>query len=83
MRTLSAKEVGYRMVKDHYRSLISHLQYVRDTVTSQIIAGPVKTNEHKHNEHENIDNVIKRDRRVCIPCDKLLQLTHFSHFDRS
>ena len=42
----------------YYRSLISHLQYVRDTVTSQIIAGPVKTNEHKHDEHENIEKKV-------------------------
>ena len=34
------------------------LQYVRDTVTSQIIAGPVKTNEHKHDEQENIEKKV-------------------------
>ena len=31
---------------------------MRDTVTSQIIAGPVKTNEHKHDEHENIEKKV-------------------------
>ena len=41
-------------LSSYYRSLISHIQYVRDTVTSQILAGLVKMNKHKHDEHENI-----------------------------
>ena len=34
------------------------LQYVCDIVTSQILAGPVKMNEHKHDEHENIEKKV-------------------------
>ena len=29
-----------------------------DTVTSQILAGPVKMNEHKHDEREDIEQKV-------------------------
>ena len=31
---------------------------VRDIITSQIFAGPVKMNEHKHDEHEDIERKV-------------------------
>ena len=57
MKKLKKKKHGFDLC-DVTMAAWSHTQIVCDIVTSQIRAGPVKMDEHKQNEHEDIEKKV-------------------------